>query len=135
MSSIAPPHAYRTCPLLPRDTMARFAVLLLIVFAFDFARSSGKYEGLFRLLFFRPSKNPTHSHIPWTDLVELTCETDQDCEPFRSATVNSTCIEEHCRCTDLSQNGNATECRPLVSSVTLLLVSLSFIPNQTPADA
>uniref|UniRef100_A0A182W9J8 Cytoplasmic dynein 2 heavy chain 1 n=1 Tax=Anopheles minimus TaxID=112268 RepID=A0A182W9J8_9DIPT len=71
--------------------MERFVILLLIVFASDIARSS--------------------------DLVDLACASDHDCEPFRSATVNSTCVQEHCRCTDLSQDGNGTECKPLVNRV------------------
>ncbi|XP_053659242.1 prion-like-(Q/N-rich) domain-bearing protein 25 [Anopheles marshallii] len=71
--------------------MERFAILLLIVFATDIARSS--------------------------DLVDLACTSDHDCEPFRSASVNSTCVQEHCRCSDLSQDGNATECKPLVNRV------------------
>ncbi|XP_058067146.1 multiple epidermal growth factor-like domains protein 10 [Anopheles bellator] len=52
-----------------------------------------------------------------SDIVDLTCESDQDCVPFRSATVSSTCLEHQCRCTDLQQESNATECRPVVNRV------------------
>ncbi|XP_035794430.1 prion-like-(Q/N-rich) domain-bearing protein 25 [Anopheles albimanus] len=52
------------------------------------------------------------------DIVDLTCESDDDCAPFRSATINSTCEEEQCRCTDLQhEQANATECRPVVNRV------------------
>ncbi|XP_053677826.1 prion-like-(Q/N-rich) domain-bearing protein 25 [Anopheles nili] len=52
-----------------------------------------------------------------SDIVDLACDDDLDCEPFRSASVNSTCVLEQCRCTDLLQGGNATECKPLVNRV------------------
>uniref|UniRef100_A0A182QQS2 EB domain-containing protein n=1 Tax=Anopheles farauti TaxID=69004 RepID=A0A182QQS2_9DIPT len=52
-----------------------------------------------------------------SDIVHLECDSDHDCEAFRSASVNSTCVEEHCRCTDLTHGGNATECKPLVNRV------------------
>lgn len=51
--------------------------------------------------------------VSTSELIELSCEDDKDCEVFRSSAVRSTCSEGKCHC-ELMDGGNQTDCKPLI---------------------
>lgn len=52
--------------------------------------------------------------VSCSDIIDLVCETDVECETFKSTAVNSTCAEGHCQCVEL-ESGNRTTCKPVVT--------------------
>ncbi|XP_055630149.1 tenascin [Toxorhynchites rutilus septentrionalis] len=62
------------------------------------------------------------------DIIDAFCETDHDCETFRTSAVNATCINGSCECVEVS-SGNCTSCKPVVFK------SANQIGGQCPCHA
>ncbi|XP_055599340.1 tenascin [Uranotaenia lowii] len=55
-----------------------------------------------------------------SDIIDVDCQKDQDCDIFKSSSANSTCMAGNCTCTDLA-TGNKTECVPRVIKASNLI--------------
>lgn len=55
-----------------------------------------------------------------SDIIDLECENDTDCDTFRHGNANSTCVEGQCQCQDAT-TGKRSECKPRVSKASNLI--------------
>ncbi|XP_055532370.1 tenascin [Wyeomyia smithii] len=55
-----------------------------------------------------------------SDIIDLTCENDTDCDTFQHGAVNSTCVAGQCHCID-NTTGKRSECKPRVSKASNLI--------------